>query len=96
VHVRAESRQDRCLVAIADRGIGIADEHLPYIFDRFYRADRARSRVVPGTGLGLAIVRSIARVHDGTVEAQAAPGGGSLFVATFPCMADPLAFTESQ
>jgi signal transduction histidine kinase len=73
---------------VCDTGPGIPEDERAYVFDRFYRADRARSRVVPGTGLGLAIVRSIARVHDGTVEAEGAPGGGSLFVATFPALTE--------
>ena len=54
------------------------------IFDRFYRTDASRDRAVPGTGLGLAIVRSIARVHGGTVEASANPGGGTLFRVALP------------
>jgi len=96
VVVRIERDGPHVRLLVRDTGPGIPEHERAQVFDRFYRADRARSRVVPGTGLGLAIVRSIARVHDGTVEAQAAPGGGSLFVATFPGMADPLAFTESQ
>ncbi len=71
-------------VEVADSGPGIPESELAHVFDRFYRADKARSRTVPGTGLGLAIVRSIARVHGGTVTAGRAPGGGALFRATFP------------
>jgi signal transduction histidine kinase len=73
---------------VRDTGPGIPEDERAYVFDRFYRADRARSRVVPGTGLGLAIVRSIARVHDGTVEAEGAPDGGALFVVTFPALTE--------
>ncbi|HEY8321002.1 MAG TPA: HAMP domain-containing sensor histidine kinase [Candidatus Baltobacteraceae bacterium] len=92
VAVRVERDGKSVRLLVRDTGPGIPEDERAQVFDRFYRADRARSRVVPGTGLGLAIVRSIARVHDGTVEAQAAPGGGSLFVATFPA----IGFTESQ
>ena len=74
----------RAVVEVADSGPGIPEEELAHVFDRFYRADKARSRTVPGTGLGLAIVRSIARVHGGSVSAGRAPGGGALFKATFP------------
>lgn len=81
-------------IEVIDSGPGIAPEELGNVFERFYRADKARSREVPGTGLGLAIVRSIARVHGGSVEAQAAPGGGALFRATFPRIDDSL--TESS
>jgi len=84
VHVRAESRQDRCLVAIADRGIGIADEHLPYIFDRFYRADRALDSVSDGSGLGLFIASALVRAHGGTIEVRSETGRGSTFTLTFP------------
>jgi heavy metal sensor kinase len=81
-------------VDVVDTGPGIPPEELGNIFERFYRADKSRSRDVPGTGLGLAIVRSIARVHGGNVEAQEAPGGGALFHATFPRIDDSL--TESS
>lgn len=84
VDVRVGSNDGRAWVEVADSGPGIPIEELPHIFERFYRADKARSRIVPGTGLGLAIVRSIARVHDGEVTAARAPGGGSLFRVTLP------------
>lgn len=64
---------------VADTGIGIATEHLPHIFDRFYRVDRARSRVSGGTGLGLAIVRGITEQHGGRVTVSSEPGKGSTF-----------------
>jgi two-component system sensor histidine kinase MprB len=64
-------------VAVRDTGSGIAPEHLPHIFDRFYRAPRARA--LPGSGLGLAIVRQVAEAHGGTVTAARAQDGGSVF-----------------
>ncbi len=64
---------------VADTGPGIAPEHLPHIFDRFYRADKARSRSVGSHGLGLAIVKGIAERHGGTVTATSEPGRGSTF-----------------
>lgn len=66
---------------VADTGIGIAPEHLPHIFDRFYRIDKARSRTGGGTGLGLAIVKGIAEQHDGKVTVTSEPGKGSVFTA---------------
>ena len=84
IDVRVGATGPDAWVEVADSGPGIPDEELAHIFDRFYRADKARSRDVPGTGLGLAIVRSIARVHGGAVSAMRAPSGGALFRATFP------------
>jgi signal transduction histidine kinase len=64
---------------VADTGIGISPEHLPHIFDRFYRVDRARSRAGGGTGLGLAIVKGIALQHGGKVTVTSETGKGSTF-----------------
>jgi two-component system sensor histidine kinase MprB len=69
-------------VSVRDRGLGIAPDDLPHIFDRFYRA--ASARTMPGSGLGLAIVRQIAEAHDGTVTARAVSGGGSIFTLSIP------------
>ena len=77
-------------VEVDDSGPGIPEEEWPHIFDRFYRADKARSRAIAGTGLGLAIVRSIARVHGGTVSVLPSAHGGARFRATFPRVAGPL------
>ncbi|MDQ2872654.1 MAG: HAMP domain-containing histidine kinase, partial [Candidatus Eremiobacteraeota bacterium] len=86
VTVRVGSNGSDAFAEVRDTGRGIAAEELPFVFDRFYRADKSRNRDVPGTGLGLAIVRSIARVHDGRVEAERAPGPGTgtVFRAHFP------------
>ena len=71
-------------LSVADNGPGIAKEHLPRLFERFYRCDKARSRDQGGTGLGLAIVKHIAQAHDGTVEVESIPGKGSTFTITLP------------
>ena len=71
-------------LSVADNGPGIAKEHLPRLFERFYRCDKARSRDQGGTGLGLAIVKHIAQAHDGTVEVESIPGKGSTFSITLP------------
>jgi len=70
--------------SVSDNGPGIAREHLPRLFERFYRCDKARSRDQGGTGLGLAIVKHIAHVHHGTVEVESTPGKGSTFTLTLP------------
>jgi two-component system phosphate regulon sensor histidine kinase PhoR len=71
-------------VKIIDTGIGIAERHLPRIFERFYRTDAARSRELGGTGLGLAIVKHVMNIHGGSVAVESAEGQGSTFTLSFP------------
>jgi two-component system phosphate regulon sensor histidine kinase PhoR len=85
VTIRAAGRDsDEFEIAVIDQGPGIAREHLPRLFERFYRVDRARSREMGGTGLGLAIVKHIAHVHGGRVEVESEPGKGSTFRIILP------------
>ncbi len=69
---------------VSDTGIGIADEHLPHVFERFYRADKARSRAAGGTGLGLSIVQSIVAAHQGKVDVTSKLGEGTRFIVEIP------------
>ncbi|CAM4123475.1 ATP-binding protein [Kibdelosporangium persicum] len=71
-------------IAVTDRGIGIADDHQQRVFERFYRVDKARSRVTGGTGLGLAIVKHVAANHGGEVKLWSKPGTGSTFTLRIP------------
>jgi signal transduction histidine kinase len=71
-------------VSVRDSGSGIAAEHLPNIFERFYRVDRSRSRATGGAGLGLAIVRQLVQAHGGCVWAESPPGAGAVFTFTLP------------
>src|SRR5205809_5893086 len=71
-------------VSVADTGSGIAPEHLPRIFERFYRADPGRSREQGGTGLGLAIVKHLVEAHGGRVEAHSMLGRGTTIRMFFP------------
>jgi signal transduction histidine kinase len=71
-------------VWVQDTGIGIPQEHLPFLFDRFYRVDKARSRSEGGTGLGLAISHWIAKAHGGSISVESKPGQGSKFTVLLP------------
>lgn len=71
-------------VSVRDTGIGIASEHLPYVFERFYRADKSRARTTGGAGLGLAIVKQLVEAHGGRVWAESEPDQGSRFSFTLP------------
>jgi two-component system, OmpR family, manganese sensing sensor histidine kinase len=82
VSVEAEHSRSAILIVVRDTGIGIAPEHLERIFDRFWRAEQARSQ--GGSGLGLAIARALARRHGGDVTVESRLGAGSEFVASFP------------
>ena len=83
-------------ISVIDNGPGIAKEHLPRLFERFYRCDKARSRAQGGTGLGLAIVKHIARVHQGTVEVESTPGKGSTFTIHLPGAEPPEGFVLEE
>jgi len=72
------------VISIADTGIGIPEEHLPHIFDRFYRIDEARNREDGGTGLGLSIVKWIVDAHHGNIRVNSTPGKGSTFTVILP------------
>ncbi len=83
MHVDCElyvtDEKSRVKITVRDTGCGISKEHLPRLFERFYRSDKARSRSVGGTGLGLAIVKHIAQSHGGTVEVESVEGEGATF-----------------
>ena len=84
VSVRLELAGDEIVISVADQGHGIPREHLPRLFERFYRVDKARSRDLGGTGLGLAIVKHIAQVHGGRVSVDSILGRGSTFRIHLP------------
>jgi two-component system heavy metal sensor histidine kinase CusS len=79
----AEDRDSAVALSVSDNGCGIAQEHLPLIFDRFYRVDAARSNA-DSTGLGLSVVRSIAELHGGTVAVTSTPAVGTTFTLLLP------------
>ena len=82
VTLAARTSGSNIIISFSDDGIGISNEDLPHIFERFYRADKVRDR--SGSGLGLAIVKWIAELHKGSVSVESTPGNGSTFIVTIP------------
>jgi signal transduction histidine kinase len=86
IEVRAAREEEWLRIEVRDTGVGIPGEHLPRIFERFYRVDAARSRELGGTGLGLAIVKHLVEAHGGRVEAESALGVGTTVRLRFPVL----------
>jgi len=84
VKVDAERIASGVRVRVADTGAGIAPEDLPYVFERFYRGEKSRSRETGGAGLGLAIARGIVEAHGGEIIVESSLGNGSAFSFTLP------------
>ncbi len=84
VEVKAKRENQYVQLQVQDTGIGIPKDHLPFIFERFYRVDPSRSRNLGGTGLGLSIVKHIALSHGGKIEVQSKEGVGSIFSVFLP------------
>jgi heavy metal sensor kinase len=85
ITVSLRREDDDAVLTITDTGIGISKEALPYIFDRFYRADPSRSDETGGAGLGLAIAQKSIEFHDGAISVQSHAGHGTTFRASLPC-----------
>lgn len=84
IRVAAQERDGCSHVTVRDRGVGMEAEHLPLIFDRFYRIDSDSESAAGGSGLGLFLVHSLVRAHGGTVDVRSEPGEGSDFTVTLP------------
>jgi two-component system phosphate regulon sensor histidine kinase PhoR len=89
ITIWARKKDSTVQIRIQDQGIGIAQKHLPRLFERFYRVDKARSRNMGGTGLGLAIVKHIVQSHGGRVSVQSVHGKGSTFTLHLPVAVSP-------
>ena len=84
VTLRARRNWEALVVSVEDTGVGIAAEHLPHLFERYYRVDSARARSSGGFGLGLAIVQTIVAAHGGTIRVESELGVGTTFTVTLP------------
>lgn len=84
VEITGRKRDSKIEVTIKDFGRGISEEDMPYVFDRFYRADKARSKRIEGYGLGLSIAKRIAQLHDATITVTSKLNKGSEFIVSFP------------
>ncbi len=84
IHIKVFIHDTELVISVQDHGVGIAKEHLPRLFERFYRADKARSRKLGGTGLGLAIVKHVVQAHGGYATVESTPGKGSTFSLHLP------------
>lgn len=91
IRIGSEAGAGGVTIRIEDTGIGIPSEHLPRIFDRFYRVEASRSRDQGGSGLGLAVARSLARAHGGDISVTSRPGEGSIFTVHLPLVPHPAA-----
>ena len=100
VTLRLSSAPDnRAVIEVSDTGPGLSAQQREHVFERFYRADEARTRrtdrAATGTGLGLAIVAAIVRAHHGTVEVISEPGQGATFRVSLPALVPDESFTEN-
>jgi signal transduction histidine kinase len=84
VKITLETSGGFAVVSVSDTGIGIASQDLAHIFDRFWRADKARSREQGGAGLGLSIAKWIVDIHGGSIDVESQPGKGSIFHLRVP------------
>jgi two-component system, OmpR family, phosphate regulon sensor histidine kinase PhoR len=88
IRLQVSEEKEFVIIAVQDHGCGISKKHLPRLFERFYRVDKARSRQMGGTGLGLAIVKHIAQAHGGDISVESAPGKGSTFSIQLPAKSE--------
>ncbi len=84
ITIKAEKEENKIIVRVKDTGIGIKEEDLPHIFERFYRGDKSRNRQTGGIGVGLTITRAIIEAHDGTIDVNSTYGQGSEFIIRLP------------
>ena len=84
IHIILKADKNEACCQIVDTGIGIAQEDLVHIFERFYKVDKSRDRALGGNGLGLSLAKKILELHGGHISPQSIPGKGSTFTVTLP------------
>ncbi|MEO7238031.1 MAG: sensor histidine kinase [Gemmatimonadales bacterium] len=89
IALRLAREGETAVIVVSETGVGIPSEHLPHVFERFYRADPGRSRDPGGTGLGLSIARWIVAQHGGSIELISRPGEGTAAEVRLPVDAEP-------
>lgn len=88
ISVTSNREDDKIIISISDTGIGIPEDEIPHLFERFYRVNKERSRKSGGTGLGLSITEWVLNAHDGKIEVKSTLGAGSKFITSFPVSKD--------
>ena len=96
ISVETNASEDRAMLSVRDTGCGIAAEDLPYVFERFYRADPSRARETGGSGIGLAITLAIAKAHGGALKVESTVGKGSAFTLILPIQTAQLSSADAQ
>jgi len=84
IRIELSETENEVMIKFVDNGSGISKQELPFIFERFYRADKSRNRLTGGSGIGLTIVKSITNAHGGSIDVQSEPGQGSVFTVRLP------------
>jgi two-component system phosphate regulon sensor histidine kinase PhoR len=84
ITIDCKQEDEKLVITVEDTGIGMEEEHLERIFERFYRVDKGRSRKMGGTGLGLSIVKHIVELYNGTIQVDSKLGVGTKFTIRFP------------
>jgi signal transduction histidine kinase len=97
VELRAEKRGEELVLVVADTGMGISEQNLPHVFDRFWQADGSSKRKYQGVGIGLALVKELVEIHGGKVGVESQEGKGTTFTVTLPYQAaDPARLSEPE
>lgn len=90
IELRVAEQDDQAVITVTDRGIGIPSDAIPYLFNRFYRADNPGAQQISGIGLGLYVVKQIINLHEGSVTVVSTPGEGSTFTVRLPLLRQPI------